>query len=62
MTATLLRRRRVARPRILSLTNHFVVTPDGFRRDCLVQLPDGSRVIRPVRESTLLALGLVVAA
>lgn len=67
MTAIMLRkRRRAPRPRIVSLTNHFAVAPAGapepFLRTCVVRLPDGQLVKRPVPESTLLRLGLVVAA
>jgi hypothetical protein len=54
---------RQPRPVILSLTNHFVVAPGGdFRRECVVRMPDGRRVVRPVPESRLLELGLVAVA
>jgi hypothetical protein len=66
MSATMLKRRRARRPRIVGLSNHFVVAPAGapepFLRRCLVRLPDGRQVERNVPESTLLRLGLVVAA
>lgn len=35
-------RRQPARPRIIGVTNHWRVTPDGSRRGILVQHPDGT--------------------
>ena len=52
MTALLRRRRRrpAARPVIVARTTHWVVRGNEYFRDCVVQFPDGSRRIVPVRE------------
>lgn len=59
MTLPLIRRRRVAAPVLVSLTNHWTVCADGeLRRDCLIQMPDGATVLRPVSDARLAALGV----
>lgn len=52
---------RQTRPVLVSITTHFRKVGDDFLRECVVRMPDGSLVRRPVAESRLVALGAVAA-
>ena len=58
-----LRRRPEPRPVLVSVTNRYLC-PAGepVRRVCLVRLPSGELVERPIREERLIAAGIVSAA
>lgn len=51
MSATATRRRRPAI--VLSYTNHWRIVDGIHYRDCLVQLPDGTRRVMGVRDELL---------
>jgi hypothetical protein len=38
---------------LLAMTNHWTLVEGEFRRDCWLRLPDGTTVLRPVREQYL---------
>lgn len=51
MSATTARRRLVAEPyRIVQVTQHWTIEHGTFYRDCVVELPDGSRRMVGVRD------------
>jgi hypothetical protein len=51
MSATTARRRLAAAPyRIVAITGHWTIAHGTFYRDCLVELPDGSRQLRSIRD------------
>lgn len=49
------------RPVLVSVTTHFAKVGDDYLRECVVRMPDGSLVKRPVREARLVELGAVAA-
>lgn len=52
MSATTARRRLAAAPsyRIVQVTQHWTIEHGKFYRDCVVELPDGSRRLYSIRD------------
>jgi hypothetical protein len=51
MSATTARRRLAAQPyRVVQLTQHWTIEHGVYYRDCVVELPDGSRRLYSIRD------------
>lgn len=54
MSATTARRRLAEQPyRVLQVTQHWTIEHGTYYRDCVVELPDGSRRLYGIRDDLL---------
>ncbi len=62
MTLPFLRRPAAPRPVLVNITNRWTRCPDGqLRRECVLRLPSGELVVRPVSDERLVRIGAVAA-